>query len=100
MNAPPRFRWLGELPPTQLRICLTLIVVVATAVRYLYWGGDGLPDFSAWLTFLTAWAVVDGSVLVGKRMTSDPEVIAAETAARQVEPLPNQPIPVLPDGQP
>jgi len=99
MSPKVRYAWLVALPTTQLRICLTLIAFVLTAIRYLFLTSEteSLPDFGTWLTFLTAWAVVDGGVLLGKRATSDPEVIAAEAAAREQA---TPPAPVLPEGQP
>lgn len=87
--APARkpFAWLSDLPTTQLRICLSLLVIAATAVRYLL-GAAALDNFGAWLTFLAALAGIDTLTVVGKRFTADPAVIAAEAAARQ-DPAPS-----------
>lgn len=75
-----RFEALAELPTTPLRILVTLSVIVATAVRYLF-----LPDppseLGAWLGFLGALAGIDTATVIGKRYTTDPAVIAAETSA-------------------
>ena len=76
------FTWLAELPTTQLRICVTLLVVAATAVRYLFLANPP-AEMGAWLTFVAGLASIDTATVVGKRWTSDPDVIAAEAAAQQ-----------------
>lgn len=84
-KATKRFEWLAELPTTQLRILVTLSIVVATAVRYL-----AIPDppteLGAWLGFLAGLAGIDTATVIGKRFTTDPAVITAEAAARQDPP--------------
>jgi len=79
------FEWLAELPTTQLRICVTLSVIVATAIRYLI-VPDPPSELGAWLGFLAGLAGIDTATVIGKRFTSDPAVITAEASARQDPP--------------
>ena len=60
--------WLGKVPTTQARIVVTLILVLATAVRYLVWGAPshmtgatvlGIDGWNSWLVFLAAMAGID-----------------------------------------
>jgi len=80
-----RLDWLRDLPTTQLRVCFSLLIILATTVRYLV-VNEPLDSLGIWLTFLAALAGIDSLTVVGKRFTSDPAVIAAEAAARQTPP--------------
>lgn len=59
--------WLGRVPTTNLRICVTLFVVLATTARYLA-SGVWHPS-TEWLAFLVAMAGVDTLAFVAKRKT-------------------------------
>jgi hypothetical protein len=80
-------KWLDELPTTNVRIGVTLILTVATAVRYLGWGVPVrmtaniavLDGWGYWLVFLAAMAGLDVAQYLGKRF-SDTSYAAAKSA--------------------
>ena len=79
------FAWLEDFPTTAATCLVALTVVIATAVRYLAFKVP-LEDFGAWLTFLGSLVGITGATVVGKRFSSNPEVIAMENAGRQDPP--------------
>lgn len=58
--------WLRNLPTTNLRILVTLLLAAGTGGRVVFTGWAP-PD--AWLYFLTAWATVDVGQFLAKRAT-------------------------------
>lgn len=62
--------WLGRVPTTNLRICVTLVVILATAARYLS-SATWVPNLE-WEAFLVALAGVDSLTFVAKRKTQHP----------------------------
>jgi hypothetical protein len=71
-------KWLAEMPSTNARIAVTLLVVVATAATYLMTGrgADG-----EWLAFLAVMSGIDAAQYVGKRTTYLPTPPAPSTPA-------------------
>ncbi len=59
-------KWLAELPSTNARIVLTLLLALATGCRVIALGWDP-PE--TWLVFLTVWSGIDVAQYLGKRMT-------------------------------
>jgi len=59
--------WLGQVPTTNLRICVTLVVFLGTAVRYLT-SQTWAPSLE-WVGFLVAMSGVDSLTFIGKRKT-------------------------------
>lgn len=62
--------WLGRVPTTNLRICVTLLVFLATAARYLS-SATWSPSLE-WVGFITAMSGLDGLTFVAKRKTQHP----------------------------
>ena len=79
--------WLGTLPTTAFRITVTLVLVTATAVRYLGWGEPAGGGWEGWLTFLAVMSGIDGAVAAVKRFTYKPSPPAGpdveDAAARE-----------------
>ena len=65
-----RWLWLAELPTTNLRIAVTLVMAIGTGARVLLTSWDVPGD---WLTFLTVWAGLDVVQFGTKRATYKPE---------------------------
>lgn len=65
-------RFLAEFPSTNGRIVMTLVVVLATAVRYLCAGPPSEESWGEWLLFLAGMAGVDAAQFYAKRKTFDP----------------------------
>lgn len=82
---PKPFQWLEDFPTTAATCLVALSIVIATAVRYLAFKA-ALEDFGAWLTFLGSLVGITGATVVGKRFSTNPEVIAMENAGRQDPP--------------
>lgn len=63
--------WLERVPTTNTRILITLAIVVATAVRYLWRGvpAGGDAGWNSWLIFLAVLAGIDVSQYIGKRFS-------------------------------
>lgn len=59
-------KWLRTLPTTQIRVLVTLVVVLATATRYL---SDGWVPADSWLVFLGAMSGLDIAQFAAKRVT-------------------------------
>lgn len=59
--------WLARVPTTNLRVCVTLFVVLLTAGRYVT-SGTWNPSVE-WLAFLVALSGVDSLTFVAKRKT-------------------------------
>lgn len=59
--------WLGRVPTTNLRVCVTLVVVLVTTGRYVS-SGSWTPSVE-WLAFLVALSGVDSLTFVAKRKT-------------------------------
>lgn len=59
------WRWLETIPTTNLRICVTILLAMATGVRVLF---DWVPP-NEWLLFLTGWAGLDVLQFGTKRAT-------------------------------
>lgn len=59
--------YIGNLPTTNLRIVVTLLLVTGTAVRY-WWGMSWEPSVS-WLAFLGAMSGIDAIQFTQKRLT-------------------------------
>ena len=77
-------RWLADLPTTNLRIVVTLLVFIGTAIAY---GVSGKPPSEGWMMFLLAMAGVDALSKIGVRATTKPDAIRAEgeAAVRKIE---------------
>ena len=61
------FSTIGSLPTTQLRILLTMVVVLGTAVQYLV--SDQWEPSGEWLMFLASMMGIDTLHFIGKRAT-------------------------------
>ena len=61
-----KWTWLNEMPSTNLRIFVTIVLALATGTRVIasMWAP---PD--SWLWFLTAWAGIDVVQFFAKRAT-------------------------------
>ena len=64
-----KWTWLNEMPSTNLRIFVTIVLALATGARVVtsMWSP---PD--SWLMFLTAWAAIDVGQFWAKRATFVP----------------------------
>jgi hypothetical protein len=62
-------KWVAELPTTNLRILLTLVMAAATAGRVMW---TGLVPSWEWLAFLCIWAGLDITQYSAKRLTTFP----------------------------
>jgi len=69
------WRWLDTLPTTQVRLAVSLLMSVATCVRYLA-SSDWKPDVQ-WLVFLATALGLDAAHFYAKRAT-DTEYTAAK----------------------
>lgn len=67
-------KWLADIPITNIRILVTLLIVVGTAMAHLWTGyeADG-----GWLTFLATMAGIDAFQHIGKRATTKVELMPA-----------------------
>lgn len=63
------WRWLADMPSTNTRIFITLIIFMGTAIRY--WYTAAVPDRD-WLFFLGIMAGVDALQFGAKRATEKP----------------------------
>ena len=61
-----KWTWLEQMPSTNLRILVTIIMAVATGVRVI---GTGWTPPDEWLYFLSAWAALDVGQFLAKRAT-------------------------------
>jgi hypothetical protein len=64
-------KWLADLPSTNARIVVSLLLIVATAVRFLVWGPSS-AEWTSWLVFLGTLAGIDTAYFIGKRVTYRP----------------------------
>lgn len=71
-------KWLADFPTVGARVFVTLLCVIGTAIALLVFNRF-VSD--AWLTFLAVMSGIDGAAVVGKRLSADPKVIAAEAEA-------------------
>lgn len=62
---------IADLPITNIRIIITLLIVIATAAVHLTSGRDTDGN---WLMFLAAMAGIDAIQHIGKRATTKPEL--------------------------
>lgn len=84
--------WLNAINSTNLRILVTLGVVIATAARYLVWGvparmSGNIPvidGWGYWLVFLGGMAGLDVAQYVGKRFSDSGYAAAKNTPAAPV----------------
>lgn len=65
-----KWTWLEEMPSTNVRIAVTIVMAAATGVRVV---GSAWTPPDSWLMFLTAWAAIDVGQFVGKRVTYKPD---------------------------
>jgi hypothetical protein len=71
MTFPKWLLYINSVSTTNLRIYVSCLVVIGTAVRY--WA-TGVPPVEAWLWFLGGYAGVDVAHYTAKRMTFDKTV--------------------------
>jgi hypothetical protein len=77
--------WLAKVPTTNLRICATILCVLATAGRVVV-SAAWTPSLE-WLAFLAAMAGLDSMHFMGKRMTQS-EYVAAKQGNGHATPGP------------
>lgn len=77
---------LATLPTTNVRIFVTLVVFLATALRYLTDRTNWTPSIE-WVGLILGMAGIDVAQFVSKRRTS-PEYLTAQNGADA--PIPNQ----------
>lgn len=76
-------KWIGNLPTTQSRVVVTLLLVVATAVRYFV--GSWAPSVE-WLGFLIVMSGLDATQYTAKRLTDATYVAAKQTGTPPTPP--------------
>jgi hypothetical protein len=96
--------WIANLPTTNTRIVVTLVLATATAIRYFL--GDWMPSIE-WLAFLLAMAGVDVAQYTAKRFSDTGYVSAKAAGPPVVTPITTTtttvsgpPMPVPPDPSP
>lgn len=69
MTEPRPWLWrlIGTMPSTNVRIAVSLVVLIATATRVVGWAWDPPTD---WLIFLGVLLGVDVAQFASKRLTS------------------------------
>ena|SRR5688572_6972055 len=77
---------LADMPSTNARIFLTLLIFLGTAIRY--WWTDKPPDV-AWMTFIGAMAGIDALQFGAKRATFEP----TPPSGKDIEDTPSKPVP-------
>jgi len=65
-------KWIAELPSTNLRILMTLVLVFATGVKVVWPTVVAWEPTWEWLTFLCVMAGLDITQYTAKRVTSFP----------------------------
>lgn len=92
--------WIGKLPTTQARVCITLAVFAMTGIRYVLSGptillsGQIVPGWQPsyeWLGFLLLMSGVDAAQFVAKRAT-DANYVAAKQGATLPTPPADPPV--------
>ncbi len=82
----PQQLWLRfkELPTTNVRIVVSILLAIGTAVRYLVWGlSPGQQQgWVEWLIFLSVWAGIDVAQYLIKRKTFQNTEPAGDDATR------------------
>lgn len=68
------WKFFSEMPSTNVRIAMSIIMALATAVRVVFLGWE--PSYQ-WLGFLVIWAGLDVAQFSSKRNT-DADFIAAK----------------------
>ena len=72
---------LGNVPTTQARILVTLLLGLGTAIRYWASAPGGWAPSWEWLGFLSVWAGIDAAQFYGKRVTHQGPVGGTTPAA-------------------
>ena len=81
----------AEMPTTNVRIALTLLLVLLTGTRYLLIGEPAGDGWESWLTFLAAMAGIDVLQFASKRATVKPDMFAAGLNRESIRPSPAAP---------
>jgi len=81
--------FLGDLPTTQARVLITLIVVLGTAAKY-FLSETWEPSYE-WLAFLLVMSGLDAAQFFGKRKTDAAYIAATQGATPLPDPDPPSP---------
>lgn len=63
-------KWIAELPTTNVRIVVTILITIATAAVYLF---TGRASDGQWLAFLAVMSGLDAAQYLSKRATYLPD---------------------------
>jgi len=74
-----RWSWISEMPVTQVRFGASILATLAVMAKYVL-STNWVPDPGV-LLFLGTWLGIDTTHFWLKRKTTDPDIIAATTAA-------------------